>query len=217
MPNIQLQFRRGTATQWTSANPILAAGEMAIETDTNLFKIGDGVTNWSGLSYGGLQGPTGIEGPTGATGFGATGPTGLQGPTGPLLSNISGDFTVNGIFSVNEIQETVNTVVGPSTSTTLDWSLGPIYYITSMTANFTFNITNLPTTANKSYCITLILIQGATPYYGNVLQITGTPVTIRWFNATVPTPMANASEIQTITLYYSGSAWMAFGQLTSFG
>ena len=46
-----MQQRRGTATQWTSADPILAAGEIGFETDTNQFKIGDGVNNWSDLSY----------------------------------------------------------------------------------------------------------------------------------------------------------------------
>ena len=47
----RMQQRRGTATQWTSADPILAAGEIGFETDTNQFKIGDGVNNWSDLSY----------------------------------------------------------------------------------------------------------------------------------------------------------------------
>jgi len=47
----QFQFRRGTASQWTSANPTLAAGEMGYETDTNKFKIGNGSTAWNSLSY----------------------------------------------------------------------------------------------------------------------------------------------------------------------
>jgi hypothetical protein len=53
---IQIQFRRGTASEWTSANPILAVGEMGIETDTDLFKIGDGTTAWNSLAYGGIEG-----------------------------------------------------------------------------------------------------------------------------------------------------------------
>lgn len=61
MPFIQLQFRRGTSVQWTASDPVLADGEMAIETDTNFFKIGDGVTSWSLLPYGGLQGPPGTS------------------------------------------------------------------------------------------------------------------------------------------------------------
>ena len=66
MANIQFQFRRGTASQWTSANPVLAAGEMGIETDTDKFKIGDGSTAWSGLGYGGMEGPQGAAGADGA-------------------------------------------------------------------------------------------------------------------------------------------------------
>ena len=46
-----MQQRRGTAAQWTAANPVLAAGEIGFETDTNQFKIGDGVNLWQALSY----------------------------------------------------------------------------------------------------------------------------------------------------------------------
>ena len=74
MPNIQFQFRRGTSSEWSSANPVLAAGEMGIETNTNLFKIGNGSTAWNALAYGGLVGATGAAGVAGANG--ATGATG---------------------------------------------------------------------------------------------------------------------------------------------
>lgn len=62
MPTIQLQFRRGTAAEWTSNNPRLAAGELGLETNTSLFKIGNGSSYWVDLSYGGLQGATGPVG-----------------------------------------------------------------------------------------------------------------------------------------------------------
>lgn len=47
----RMQQRRGTAAQWTSANPILNAGEMGWESDTNKFKIGDGTNHWADLDY----------------------------------------------------------------------------------------------------------------------------------------------------------------------
>lgn len=53
---VQIQFRRGTAASWTSANTVLAAGELGLETDTALFKIGDGTTAWTSLAYGGFDG-----------------------------------------------------------------------------------------------------------------------------------------------------------------
>lgn len=47
----KLQLRRDTAADWTAANPILADGEMGIETDTNSVKIGNGVARWNELVY----------------------------------------------------------------------------------------------------------------------------------------------------------------------
>jgi hypothetical protein len=46
-----IQIRRGTASQWTSANPTLSAGEWGYETDTGLVKIGNGSTAWNSLGY----------------------------------------------------------------------------------------------------------------------------------------------------------------------
>ena len=46
-----IQIRRDTASNWTSANPTLAQGELGAETDTSKIKIGDGTTAWTSLSY----------------------------------------------------------------------------------------------------------------------------------------------------------------------
>ena len=51
---VQIQLRRDTASNWTSANPTLAAGEFAVETDTDKYKIGDGSTAWTSLGYSSL-------------------------------------------------------------------------------------------------------------------------------------------------------------------
>jgi len=51
---VQIQLRRGTASEWTSANPVLAEGEMGLETDTVKYKIGNGSTAWNSLSYSSL-------------------------------------------------------------------------------------------------------------------------------------------------------------------
>jgi hypothetical protein len=103
--NLTLQFRRGTSTEWSNVNPTLANGELAIETDTRLFKIGNGVTGWNLLSYGGLQGPTGPTGSgsggggsvsiTGSTAFGniltvATGGAGIFGNSNFVIAGPTG-------------------------------------------------------------------------------------------------------------------------------
>lgn len=46
-----IKLRRGTAAQWNSANPVLAAGEIGLETDTLRTKYGNGTSTWTALSY----------------------------------------------------------------------------------------------------------------------------------------------------------------------
>ncbi len=79
----KFRLRRDTVANWTSANPVLMDGEIAIEMGSpRKWKVGDGVTAWNSLPYGfaGDPGPTGPAGPTGATG--PQGPQGIQGPPG---------------------------------------------------------------------------------------------------------------------------------------
>lgn len=45
------QFRRGTQSEWLASNPILSEGEPGVETDTDRFKVGDGVSTWTELKY----------------------------------------------------------------------------------------------------------------------------------------------------------------------
>ena len=47
----RMQQRKGTAAQWAAADPILNAGEIGWESDTNKFKIGDGTNHWDDLTY----------------------------------------------------------------------------------------------------------------------------------------------------------------------
>jgi hypothetical protein len=46
-----IQIRRGTAAQWSTANPVLADGELGFETDTKKGKLGNGITAWNSLTY----------------------------------------------------------------------------------------------------------------------------------------------------------------------
>ena len=85
---VKIQFRRDSASAWTSVNPILSQGEAGFEFDTGRFKVGNGLSPWNSLPYSsGVTGPTGpsVTGPTGPQGAASTvtGPTGQQGPQGP--------------------------------------------------------------------------------------------------------------------------------------
>jgi hypothetical protein len=79
---VQIQIRNGTAAQWTSANPTLAAGEVGIETDTRKQKFGDGTTAWNSLAYAGATGTV--------TGVTAASPVLSSGGAIPSISLASG-------------------------------------------------------------------------------------------------------------------------------
>lgn len=58
----RFQNRIDTPENWTLNNPVLLEGEFGLEKGTKLFKIGDGVTAWQDLEYGGLKGDSGSNG-----------------------------------------------------------------------------------------------------------------------------------------------------------
>lgn len=50
--NVKVKQRTDTESNWASKNPVLLNGEMAISSDkNNKYKIGDGTSVWSALSY----------------------------------------------------------------------------------------------------------------------------------------------------------------------
>ena len=53
--SVTIQFRRDTASNWTSSNPILGQGEFGYETDTMKYKLGTGSTAWNSLAYSNLR------------------------------------------------------------------------------------------------------------------------------------------------------------------
>lgn len=48
---VTLQIRHDEAQDWVTRNPVLAAGEYGLESDTFLIKVGDGVRDWEHLPY----------------------------------------------------------------------------------------------------------------------------------------------------------------------
>jgi len=119
----RIQIRRDTATNWSSANTILAQGEMALETDTGKLKVGDGTTAWGALDY--SLDPVGATGRvTGADASNVS--TKLYSPTanvvlepgtgGTVVAN--GNMTVNGTFNASDMGTFVGSVITDNTSLT---------------------------------------------------------------------------------------------------
>lgn len=196
----------------------MSQGPQGIQGPTGM----QGIPGIQGISLAGPRGPTGhqgIQGIQGIQGLSIVGPAGATGPLGPtgVLQGTVTDLAVTGILSIQEVQETVNPVAAPTSTQAFNWTAGPIFYVTGITGNFTANIANLPLTANRSYVVAFVLVQGGTAYMLNALQIGGSATTIRWNNAAAPTGTANRWEVVSFVLIYTGVSWIALGNFTSYG
>ena len=120
------------------------------------------------------------------------------------------------IFS-DQIVEPLVTKTGATGIVTHDLKQGAIFYHTSIAANFTANITNVPTTNNRSIVVSLILEQGATGYIPNALQIDGVSQTINWVGGSTPTPIANKKELISFVLIRTSNSWVVLGSVTTYG
>jgi hypothetical protein len=143
-----IQIRRGTASQWTSANPTLAAGEWGLETDTLKTKIGNGSTLWNSLAY-----ATGSISISNVTGLGTGVATFLGTPTSSNLAAAVTDETGTGALVFANTPTLVTPNIGVATATSV-------------------NGTTIPSTS------TLLTSGGAlgTPSSGTLTNTTGLPL-----------------------------------------
>jgi hypothetical protein len=109
----QIQVRRGTAAQWTSANPTLSSGEFGFETDTNKLKCGNGSTAWNSLAYIATDGDiTGVTAGTGISGGGTSGTV-----TVSIDTSVTADLTTAQTLTNKNLTSGTNTF--PSSLATL--------------------------------------------------------------------------------------------------
>lgn len=124
---------------------------------------------------------------------------------------------VQGLTTLQESSEIVNTKTGATGTVTHDISTGSTFYHSSIAANFTANFTNVPTLNNRVTTINLFLSQSGTPYYPSAVQIDGVGQTVKWLGALSPQPVANRTELACFALTRVNDSWVVMGQVTSFG
>ena len=125
--------------------------------------------------------------------------------------------TFTGTTTLQQSTEVLNTKTSATGTVTHDFSTGAVFYHSSISANFTANFTNVPTTNNRTIVVSLILAQGVTARIPSAVQIDGSAQTIKWQDNTVPTGNASKVDIVSFSLIRTGSAWTVLGGLSTYG
>jgi hypothetical protein len=126
---------------------------------------------------------------------------------------ITGNTTVNGRLTMAEISEVVASAAISSNVSNVAYTDTLISYYSAPSANFTINLTGVPTTNDRIITFTAIITQGSTGYYPSAFQIDGVGQTIKWGGgaAVAATSSSGKIDIYTFNLLRTGSAWTVFG------
>lgn len=126
-------LRRGTTSEWTSSNPILSLGEPGYDTTTGTLKIGDGLTQWLGLTpINNLDQAPDLSGPV----------TTLQGDVGALETSVDNLETAVGNLqsSTSSISNSMGIAEGE-----IDTLQGQVSTLSSTTSGLSTNLSSLDT------------------------------------------------------------------------
>jgi len=209
--NTQLQFRRGTAAQWTSTNPVLAAGEFGYETDTGKAKIGNGSTAWTSLAYaitGEVGDITGVTAGTGLSGGGSSGGVTLSIDTNTTADLSTAQTLTNKTLTAPKVNLTFNAQVG----TTYTFVLGDNGQVISAN-NASAQTYTIPPNSSVAFPdgtqINVIQI-GA----GQVTFAQGAGVTIVSTGATAAAPKLRAQYSSATLIKRSTDLWYVVGDIS---
>jgi hypothetical protein len=208
----QIQVRRGTAAQWTSANPTLAAGEWGLETDTLKTKIGNGSTAWTSLAYQGAGTVTSI-----------TAGTGLSGGTITSTGTIAIDSTVatlTGTQTLTNKTLTTPTLNDPKINLTFDAETASYTAILANNGqvvtmdNSSANNFSIPTNASVAFPIgTQINVLQIGTGQTTIQAVTSGTTSILSTGATAATPKIRARYGSATCIKAATDLWYVIGDI----
>jgi hypothetical protein len=132
-------------------------------------------------------------------------------------ATFTNNVNVNGVIGIKGLTEAFTTKTAATGVVVHNYSTGSIFEHSSISSNFTVNITNLTLPSGNVGNVTVILNQGTTPYIPNALQIAGVAQTINWQGGTPPTGNADKKDIVTFTILNNSGTYTVFGNLATYG
>jgi hypothetical protein len=127
-------------------------------------------------------------------------------------------LTVSGVSQFRSLVEQVQVMsAGASGNQSYDFANQAIYYHPSLNGDITASLTNVPTTDGQAYAISIVVIQGATPYkVSTSIGINGSSKSIKWANASQPTGESSRTNIWALSIIRTGGDWVIFGSASNF-
>lgn len=205
----QIQVRRGTASQWTSANPTLASGEWGYESDTGKVKIGDGTTAWTSLGYTGSGDITGVTAGTGLSGGGSSGTV-----TVSIDTSVTADLTTAQTLTNKTLTTPKITLTYSAKTDNYTFASGDEGNIFSMNAA-TAKEFRIPTDATFNFGVgtqfNVFWITGA----GQPSIVASTPgtTTVISTGATSASPLLRAENSMATCLKIAANSWIVIGDI----
>ena len=139
------------------------------------------------------------------------------GTTDHELNITDGVVSVDGFLQTQGVTEEIDSKTGATGTVIHDLDVATVFYHTTPAADFTANFTNVPTTNNRAISIAITIVQGATAYITNAVQVDGVAQTINWNSNVTPLGSSNNLDVISFTLIRTGSAWTVIGSLSTFG
>jgi hypothetical protein len=185
----------------------VAANSVALGTDTTGNYMSD-VTAGTGVTVTHTPG----EGSSATIAIGQAVGT-SDSPTFAAMT-VSGALTVTGLTTIAELADVTADATITSNVLTLDFtSTNTAFVASAPSANFTLNVTNVPTTDNRIMTVTVVVTQGATGYIVNAFQVDGVGQTIKWSGGSAPTATNGAGKLDIFSFSFlrRSGAWTVFG------
>lgn len=217
MPAV-IQVKRGTASQWTSANTVLAAGEIGYETDTGKMKVGNGSTAWTSLGYTVTDGDiTGVTAGTGLSGGGNSGAVTLSINTAVTADLSTAQTLTNKTLTAPVLTNAVITqpLVTPTFSANAyTLVLGDQGDILLASNGSTAGTINVPTNASVAFPVgTQITIIQTGSGQLTIQAVTSGTTTIASTGATATAPKLRAQNSSATLIKTATDTWYVVGDI----
>jgi hypothetical protein len=206
----QIQVRRGTASQWTSTNPTLAAGEFGFETDTNKLKCGNGSTAWTSLPY--LNNDGDITGVTAGTGISGGGTSGTV--TVSIDTSVTADLTTAQTLTNKTLTDPkINLAFTADTGSSYTAVLTDNGKVVTM-SNGSGNTFRIPTNASVAFPIgTQLNVLSIGAGQTTINAVTSGTTTIQSTGAAPASPVLRARYSAATCLKAGTDLWYVFGDI----